>query len=297
MIASLIGQIGRPFYAACGWLLAACYALVPNYAVALVLLTAVTMLVLSPFAVRATRQTMRLRALGPDIRRVKDAFRAGCGASAPERLEARRREQEELSALYHRHGVKPTDGIVAGLVQLPVFVVLTGTIRGFVHRANDPVTHHLVAAPLYLQHRTAIFRSIVAADGGLHSFGLNLADSLRSSGLAFGARLWLVGLVAVAVALQYASARREKVPGREDEDGPGALLRHIVPLASVAVYVAVPGGVDLYFVVSSLFRLATKELCSWGERRSGGPADLSAPRTVEAGRRSHAGRRPRRTRA
>ena len=59
LFASTIGQIGHPFYVAFAWLLAAIYSGIPNYAIAIALLTLIVMVIAFPITLKQTRGMMK----------------------------------------------------------------------------------------------------------------------------------------------------------------------------------------------------------------------------------------------
>ncbi|MCU1494055.1 MAG: 60 kDa inner rane insertion protein [Acidimicrobiaceae bacterium] len=197
-----IGQIAHPFFVAFAWLLAQCYALVPSYAIAISLLTIAVMVVVSPITSRATRSMMKMQLLAPELKALRTKYATTAGMSAQERQEARQALNDEMLALYRANDVSPTGGCLPILLQLPIFWILYGTIRGLIHSAGRGTSLH--AAPLYVSHTSRIYRDIVhAVAGHLTSFGMNLADSLRTGGLGWSQRGPYLALVLLAVGLQY----------------------------------------------------------------------------------------------
>ena len=75
MFASVIGQIGHPFYVAFAWLLAFYYSLIPNYAVAIALLTLSVMIVTYPITLRGTRGMMKMQLLAPELKKSQAKFK------------------------------------------------------------------------------------------------------------------------------------------------------------------------------------------------------------------------------
>ena len=68
-IAHTVGSIFQPVFHLFGWLLAFFYGLIPNYAVAITLLTIVIMGVLTPFTIKSTQvDEPRCRASSPRSR-------------------------------------------------------------------------------------------------------------------------------------------------------------------------------------------------------------------------------------
>ena len=87
---------------------------------------------------------------------------------------------------------------------------------------------------------------------------MNLADSVRTPGLDWGSRLPLLALVIVAIVLQYVSMKRlnDRSPAGAVVGGPAQWLQKALPLILAVIYISVPAGVTVYFIVSSLCRIA-----------------------------------------
>jgi YidC/Oxa1 family membrane protein insertase len=258
-----IGQIAHPFFVAFAWLLAQCYALVPSYAIAISLLTIAVMVVVSPITSRATRSMMKMQLLAPELKALRTKYATTAGMSAQERQEARQALNDEMLALYRANDVSPTGGCLPILLQLPIFWILYGTIRGLIHSAGRGTSLH--AAPLYVSHTSRIYRDIVhAVAGHLTSFGMNLADSLRTGGLGWSQRGPYLALVLLAVGLQYLQMKqlsgRNRNPDASSVSPRMRRVQWVFPIVFSAIYFSVPAGVNVYFVVSSLFRIAQQEL-------------------------------------
>ncbi len=166
VLGSTLGRIFAPLYQAMAWLLAGCFALVPNFAVAITLLTIVVMAVSAPLTVKATRSALAMQRLQPELKKLQQKYKGD-----------RTRLNEAMLELYRAHGVSPLGGFAPFLLQIPLFVVLFGVIRGLTHT----VDHGRVAAPLYVNHSVQLAKSLRAHPGQMHAFGINLASSLLSS--------------------------------------------------------------------------------------------------------------------
>lgn len=255
MFASVLGQFGHPFYVAFAWILSGTYALIPNYAVAIALLTLVVMVALYPITLRGMRSTLKMQVLAPELEKIRAKYKVQPGLSASRREDLQQRQQAEMMKLYRENDISPVGGCLPMALQFPILIVLYGTIRGLIHQAVVKGT--VVAAPLYVAHGTKLFNAIARAHGHLVSFGLNLADSVRTPGIGWAARSPFIALVLVAVALSAAQMRQAGLPSR----GPAATVSHVqrvqkwVPLVLAFVYVSVPAGVVVYFIASSLIRM------------------------------------------
>lgn len=273
IFASSIGEIAHPFFIAFAWLIAAFYALVPNYAFAIALLTVVVMIVVFPITRRATRSMMKMQLLAPELKKIQARYKTNPGMTATEKQESRQHLNEEMMALYRENGVSPTGGCLPMLLQLPIFWILYGTIRGLIHTknfVNAAAAHAYCHAlsygkvcpePLYINRGSKLFRAVEHAHGHLNALGINLADSVRSAGLSWGSKVPLIALILVAIALQYIQIKQ--VSGRNKAAAAAnpqmQQMQRIMPIVFAVIYIAIPAGVNVYFIVSSLFRISQQE--------------------------------------
>jgi len=107
-----------PLTLAFAWLLHALHDVIPNYGVAIILLTILVRAVTTPLTLKQMRSMERMRALQPKIQELKDKF-----------PDDRQKQSEAMMQLYRREGVNPLGGCLPMLLQLPVFVGLFYALR------------------------------------------------------------------------------------------------------------------------------------------------------------------------
>jgi YidC/Oxa1 family membrane protein insertase len=259
VLASTIGQLGHPFYEAFAWILAEAYHLVPNYAIAIAILTLIVMIVCYPITLRGTRGMMKMQVLAPEMKKLQAKYKVTPGLTVGERQEIKQRQQEEMMALYKENNVSPAGGCLPMLLQMPIFLILYGTIRGLVHTTKVKGVVHYV--PLYINHASRLYKDVIAAHGHLNAFGVNLADSVRTSGISAAAKIPFVAMILAAVALQY--IQMKQLSGRNPQAAAAnpqmQQMQKIFPILFAVIYISIPAGVNVYFIVSSLFRIGQQE--------------------------------------
>jgi len=95
------------------WLLSACYAVIPNYGVAIIVLTVLVRLATAPLATQQMRSMAKMRELQPRMKELQEKFR-----------DDRQRQSQEMMKLYKETGVNPLGGCLPMLLQIPVFIGL-----------------------------------------------------------------------------------------------------------------------------------------------------------------------------
>jgi YidC/Oxa1 family membrane protein insertase len=291
LVASSIGQIFHPFYIAFAEVLSFFYELVPNYAVAIALLTVAVMIVVFPVTLKGTRGMIKMQLLAPELKIIQNRHKPKPGMSVEERQAARQRLNEEMMALYKENNANPAGGCVPMFLQLPVFVVLYGTIRGLIHTSK---VHGVVTpTPLYVSHTSRLYNDIIHGGGHLRAFGIDLADSVKSVG-SWGHKAPFIILILIAIALQYIQMKQMsgRNPAAAAANPQMQTMQRVMPLIFAVIYISIPAGVNVYFIVSSLFRIAQQDgMYRWDpslqaamERlRKNAPALPAAPPTAGAG--------------
>ena len=85
-----------------------------------------------------------------------------------------------MMKLYKEHGINPAGGCLPMLIQLPVFVVLYGVIRGLTNTVKVRAANTRQARPDYVSHNTRLYHDLIAANGHMKAFGLDLGNNLFS---------------------------------------------------------------------------------------------------------------------
>ncbi|MCL2101172.1 MAG: membrane protein insertase YidC [Fibromonadales bacterium] len=117
----------------CGLLLTilnAFYGIIPNYGVAIILLTILIKLVTTPLALKQIRSTRSMMVLKPEM----DAIRAKTRGDM-------RTQQEEIMKLYAKHGISPFSGFAGCLpmfLQMPIFIGLFVVLGRAIELRKEP---------------------------------------------------------------------------------------------------------------------------------------------------------------
>ena len=102
------------------WLLISFHKLIPNYGVAIILLTVVVKIVLYPLTKKSFESSAKMSALSPKMKEIQEKYK-----NNPQKQNA------ELAALYKREGVSPLSGCFPILLQMPIFFALYGLLNSF----------------------------------------------------------------------------------------------------------------------------------------------------------------------
>lgn len=255
MIASLshsVGSIFQPIFRAFGWLLAFFYGLIPNYAIAIVLLTIVIMGLLTPFTVKSTKSMAAMQRLQPEIKKLQVKYKGP---------ENRAMLNEELMRLYKEEGANPIGGCLPVLLQAPFLFMLYSVIKGL---ANKVMKHGvLVSQPRYIPTNSKMFHTLVQSGGQIKAFGMDLNLKLFSQHSSWLAQIPFAIFVLAAVGLQYFQMAQinnrnakmgTKMPAQQ------LAMQRFLPLFFAFFYMVIPAAVVLYMIISTTIRIITQML-------------------------------------
>lgn len=275
---SLYDIIGIPF----GYLMYLIYSLCHNYALAIIIFTVVTKLLLFPVNYHTQKGSARMQLLNPKMQKLRKSF-----ANNPQRL------QEEQQKLYQQEGINPMGSCLPAFVQM--FLLF-----GVIDVVYKPITHILHISK---NVRQAAFDIAVQLSGISNSTFKSLRSELvtmeqlhknpdKFSGLAenfsqkvsefsdnytlFGANLgkvpelhpetwntesiilfcipFLAGLAQLIQSI-YSQVYQKKHNPDMPNGGCMMAMMYIMPIMSVVWAFALPAGIGFYWIWSSLFSL------------------------------------------
>jgi YidC/Oxa1 family membrane protein insertase len=155
-----------------GAVLAFFYRYVPNYGVAIILLTLAIRVLLLPLAVKQIHSMSAMQALQPKVKELQRKFKGN-----------RQRLNEEMMKLYREHGVNPLSGCLPLLAQVPVLIALFAVLQfplGLTHIPHDD-PNPVVATP----QDSRLYVDLVT-DRHPRFLGMNLLCSAGQSGQTVG---------------------------------------------------------------------------------------------------------------
>jgi YidC/Oxa1 family membrane protein insertase len=235
-----LDPIAKPLAA----VLAFFYSIVPNYGIAIVMLTVAMMIVLTPLSIKQTRSMLVMQKLQPQLKRLQETHKND-----------RQAMNEAVMALYKEHGASPLGGCLPMLLPLPVFIALLRVLEGLSRKVSG------VSHPKYLTSNTRMYQDIVHAMGKLDAFGMDLAKSARTINGSFLTKLPYFVLLLLMVGTQYYQQAQltSRNPQASSQPGQAAMMKFI-PLFFGLISIQFPAGVVIYWTVSNMIRILSQSL-------------------------------------
>ncbi len=122
-----VGDWLKPVSKALVWMLNAIHGVIPNYGLAIMLLTVVIRILFWPLTHKSSQSMKRMAELQPLVKEVQEKYKKD-----PPRM------QQEMMRLYKEHKVNPVAGCLPMLIQIPVFFSLFMVLRSAIELRFAP---------------------------------------------------------------------------------------------------------------------------------------------------------------
>jgi YidC/Oxa1 family membrane protein insertase len=170
-----LSQLWQGLLNGLGSMLAFFYDFIPNYGVAIILLTATVKLVTLPLSIKSTRSMQAMQKLQPEMKRVQAKYKGD-----------RQKMNEEVMKLYQEHGVNPMGGCFPLLLQMPVLFALFQVFqRCGVSLGKGRACPPTQIGVAFLPRTSALKAAIVGGEAGFlgMQLGLSPLQAFRGDGL------------------------------------------------------------------------------------------------------------------
>src|SRR4051812_44010893 len=223
------------------------YSLVPNYAIAIALLTLTVMLILTPLTLKGTRSMMMMQIVQPELKKLQAQYK-----------DDRQKLNEEMMKFYKENSINPLSGCLPLLIQMPVFLVLYRVLHGLTQQAANGGFE-----PAYLDKSSELYQSLVGQTE-MKAFGIDLASSASNAvskgiGHAIPYLILVIGVCLTSVVQQKQISGRNPAAQSNPQQ---QLLMKLGPIMITFFSLIVPAGLAVYFFVSNLYRVGQQELIS-----------------------------------
>ena len=157
---------------ALGWVLARIYDLVPNYGLAIIILTVVLRAILLPLGFKQIKSMQNMQALQPRLKEIQKKYKNN-----------RQKQQEEQMKLYKEAGVSPFSGCLPMLLTLPFLFAMYAVIRQPVLVPSSDPQHQgtFVVTNNHLPQDSSLFQNVLTHENTDFLF-MNLQCNLVGAG-------------------------------------------------------------------------------------------------------------------
>jgi YidC/Oxa1 family membrane protein insertase len=209
------------------------YDIVPDVGVSILFLTILIKIVLYPLTAKSIKAQKSLMELQPKLQEIKETHKGD-----------QQKLAQETMKLYSENKVNPFGSCLPILVQIPVFLALFWVLRDGLSDIDYTSLYSFVPRP-----------------ENLNAVSLGLIDLSQSSAilalLAAGAQFWQ------AKSLQRKRVTPPKPKGSKDEDMMAMMnkqMLYVMPVMTGFISLSLPGGVALYWFLSTAFTAIQQSL-------------------------------------
>ncbi|MDJ0953246.1 MAG: YidC/Oxa1 family membrane protein insertase [Acidimicrobiia bacterium] len=230
-----------------GQLLTWLYDFIPNYGVAIIILTLMVSLLLFPLTLKQTRSMKAMQEIQPEVKKLQKEYK-----------DDREEMNKQMMALYQERGVNPAAGCLPLILQMPIWFALYRVFRTS-PSADDPT---VLDPSDIVPAGSELADALLAGDSSTTFLGLDMLQSPQqvvSDGLVGGipAIILVLAIVATSYYQVYQTTRRNKNNGQTEsrQAQQMQMISRIMPLFMGFISWGFPMGLGLYFAVSNLFRV------------------------------------------
>lgn len=241
-----------------GWSFATAYAFIPNFGVAIILVTFVINTLLFPLTLKQTRSSRAMMAIQPELQRIRRDYR-----------DQREEMQRRMTELQRKHGASPLGCLGPLLVQSPILFAIFRVL-------NDPTGLQTDFSPV--PPGSALWEAIRADQATFVGMDLALAPS-QAIGAGVMAAIPYLATMVVMITIQYIQqwyTQRDQmsVAGAERQQRQMQMFTRIMPLFLGFISWNFPAGLLLYWTTSNMVRLGQQIAINWMDGRPEPPAAL-----------------------
>lgn len=260
------------FFKAFASVLAFFYDITGNYALAIIALTLLVMIIVTPLTLKGTRSMMMMQQLQPEMKKIQTRYK-----------DDRQKLNEELLKFYKENNINPLGGCLPLLVQMPVFLVLYQVLQGLTRRVSDlgadigwvsgqfgvggspskTPSFERLFDPTWISQNTKMYQDL-SVSYQMKAFGLDLAES-ASKALNQGILHALPFLVLIAIVAVTGFVQQRQIQGRNpaaQSNPQQQMIMKIMPFFLPVISFGLPSGLVLYFAVSNIYRIGQQAFIS-----------------------------------
>jgi YidC/Oxa1 family membrane protein insertase len=262
------------FFDALGAVLNFIYSAVPSalkesigFGVAIMGLTVLVMVLITPLTVKSTRSMLQMQRLQPEMKRIQEKYKND-----------RERMNQELMAFYQENKINPLGGCLPILAQMPVFIVMYQLLRGLTNRPGglgtgighiagqsglgQPLTPWVYTdqffQPQHLNPDTAMYKALNStSDMNFLGMDLSLTPSLAlKMGLLVAIPYFLLLVIMLVTGIiqnRQLQARNTSGNVNPQQQAIMKFMPFFLPVFSFGF----PAGLALYWCTQNLCRIGT----------------------------------------
>ena len=237
-----------------GGILTFFYGVIPNFGIAIILLTVTIGLLLFRLTLKQTRSMKAMQEIQPEIKKLQRELKHDKQA-----------QQAAMMELYKEKGVNPAAGCLPLLMQMPIWFALFSVLRSF---ASDDLAGRLKWVSSGSELETAILDGQTLGFLGMDltrtpsavGFG-ETVDGVQIAGDLVAAIPYFITIIVVMATAYYQQKQTmAKSKSQNQPPQPGQAIMKIFPFFFGFISFNMPAGLVVYFAASQIFRIGQQAL-------------------------------------
>jgi len=206
--------------------------LIPNWGVAIILVTLVTKIVFLPLTFKSSESMAKMAALNPKMQEIRTRLK-----DKPERM------NQEVAELYKKEGVNPLSGCLPLLLQIPIFFALYTLLN------------------TQFELRGAMFIPGWIPDLSVPESVYTLPTPI------FGFLTDIRMLPLIMLGTQLLSSKIMQPPSADASGAQMKMLNYLMPVVFLFMLYNMPSGLTLYWTVQNVLSIAQQAYINWTKKR------------------------------
>ncbi len=203
----------------CLWLMNFLYRFIPNYGVAIIILTTFIKLILWPLGNKGYQSMNEMKKLQPEMARLREKYK-----------DDKKRMNEELMALYRTYKINPLGGCLPMVLQIPVFIAL----------------YRMLYEAIELRHAPFVgWINDLSSPDRLFRFNVDYVPLMQPP---YGIPV----LTIIMGATMFFQQKMSPPPG----DPTQAKMMTFLPIVFTVIFINFPSGLVLYWLVNNVLSIA-----------------------------------------
>jgi len=234
-----------------GGILTFFYGVIPNFGIAIILLTVTIGLLLFRLTLKQTRSMKAMQEIQPEIKRLQKELKHDKQA-----------QQAAMMELYKEKGVNPAAGCLPLLMQMPIWFALFSVLRSFA--SSNPLKWVSTGSDLeaaILNGDTLGFLGMdLTRTPSAVGFG-ETVDGVQIAGDLVAAIPYFITIILVMATAYY--QQKQTMARSKDQNQPpqpGQAIMKIFPFFFGFISFNMPAGLVVYFAASQIFRIGQQAL-------------------------------------
>ena len=200
------------------------YKLIPNYGVAIILVTVLLKVVLFPLTHKSYESTARMQSLQPKMNELREKYK-----NNPQKL------NQEMAAMYKKEGVSPLGGCLPMLLQFPILIAFYSLLN----------THFALRGAVFIPG----WINDLSAPEAVFTF----APITITQRFQFDA---IRALPFIMLVTTFLSSKLMQTPGTDASGRNMKMMTYMMPVMFFFILYNMPSGLLLYWTMQNIFTVA-----------------------------------------